>query len=65
MHVTLVSLKATLPRKGPRADVTEVDIPHGCMEHLVALHISLVAEGLATHVTTKRACLLPWPPVEL
>lgn len=65
VHVTLVSLEATLPREGPRANITKVDIPHCCMEHLVTLHVSLVAEGLAAHVTSKRACLPPRPPEEL
>lgn len=65
VHVALVPLEAALPGEGPGADVAEVDIPDRGVQHLVALHVGLVAEGLGTHVAAERARLLPGPPEEL
>lgn len=65
MHVTLVPLQAALPGEGAGADVAEVDVPHRGVQHLVALHVGLVAEGLGAHVAAERARLLPRAPVEL
>lgn len=65
VHVALVPLQAALPGEGAGADVTEVDVPHRGVQHLVALHVGLVAEGLGAHVAAERARLLPRAPVEL
>lgn len=65
VHVSLVPLEAALPGEGPGADVAEVDVPDSGVQHLVALHVGLVAEGLGAHVAAERASLLPGPPEEL
>lgn len=65
VHVALVPLQAALPGEGARADVTEVDVPHRGVQHLVALHVGLVAERLGAHVAAERARLLSRAPVEL
>lgn len=65
MHVAFVPLEAALPGEGAGADVAEVDVPHGRVQHLVALHVGLVAEGFGAHVAPERARLLPGAPQEL